>query len=314
MIKKDKKYKGVVIPAITPLTADHQLDQQAVETIFTYFRTNNTGIFVLGTTGESSSVPPAIKRAYVKLAVSLKQPGELLYAGIASNCFEESVTYAKQFFDNGADVVVAHLPSYFTLSDDQMRKYYEMLADQVPGPIMIYNIPSTTHLSIPVHVIDELSHHENIVGIKDSERNQERLEQSLKLWAGRNDFSHFLGWAAKASEALLHGSDGLVPSTGNICPGVYADIYKYAGSGDTENLSRVQKYSELMGNLYQPGRLLGESLSALKVLMHEAGLCQTFMMPPLTILPKEEETSLRSGLHELMKKEGIILNTPLLHA
>lgn len=312
-MKKDKKYKGVIIPAVTPLTAGHQLDQQAVETIFNYFRQNNTAMFVMGTTGESSSIPPAIKRAYVKLAVGLKQPGELLYAGIASNCLEESVTYAKQFFDDGADVVVAHLPSYFTLSDDQIKKYYELLASQVAGPVMMYNIPSTTHHSIPVQVIEELSYHENIVGIKDSERNQERLNQSLKLWSDRADFSHFLGWAAKASEALLNGSDGLVPSTGNIIPGVYADIYRYAKSGDKENMLRAQKHSGLMGDLYQPGRLLGESLSALKVLMHEAGLCLPYIMPPLTALPEEDEANLRQGLHELIEKEGITLNTPLLH-
>ena len=313
-MKKEKQYRGVVIPAVTPLTPDYQLDHAAVETLYTYFREHNTQLFVLGTTGESSSIPPSLKRAYVKLAASLKQPGELLYAGIASNCFQESVTYAKEFFDMGADVVVAHLPSYFTLSDDQILKYFELLASQVPGPLMIYNIPSTTHLSIPVPVIEALSHHENIVGIKDSERNEERLEQSLKLWAGRDDFSHFLGWAAKASYALLNGSDGLVPSTGNIIPGVYADIYRYAQAGDTENLARVQKHSELMGNFYQSGRLLGESLWALKVLMHEAGLCQPVVMPPLTDLGEESAAHLRQGLHELIGKEDISFNTPLLHA
>ncbi len=313
-MKKEKQYRGVVIPAVTPLTADYQLDRAAVETLYQYFRENNTMMFVMGTTGESSSIPPSIKREYVKQAVSLKQPGELLYAGIASNCLEESVNYAKEFFDMGADVAVAHLPSYFTLSDDQIRKYYELLADQVPGPLMIYNIPSTTHLSIPVSVIDELSHHENIVGIKDSERNEERLEQSLKLWADREDFSHLLGWAAKASYALLNGSDGLVPSTGNIIPGVYADIYRFAKAGDAENLARVQKHSEQVGNLYQGGRLLGESLWALKVLMHEAGLCQPVVMPPLTSLPQDTATTLRQGLHELVSKEGVSLNTPLIHA
>ena len=200
-----KKYSGIVIPAVTPLTAEHQLDHAAAERIFSNFYQHEVMPFILGTTGESSSLPVYIKEEYLKLAVKLKKPGSILYAGISSNCLEESIDLAKKSFDAGVDVVATTLPSYYALSEYQMKKYFEQLAAAINGPMIIYNIPATTHMSIPLPVIDELSHHDNIVGSKDSERSEQRLLESISLWKDREDFSHFVGWAAKSAEALLNG-------------------------------------------------------------------------------------------------------------
>jgi dihydrodipicolinate synthase/N-acetylneuraminate lyase len=276
-----KKYQGVVVPAITPLNADHSLDQGAVEKILALFHQHKVMPFILGTTGEAPSLPFKVKQEYIRQAARLKQPGDILYAGISSNCLYDSVELARLSFDEGVDVVVATLPSYYALSEVQMKKYFEQLAEKIPGPVIIYNIPATTHLSIPLHVIDELSHHPGIVGTKDSERNEVRLRASLELWAGRKDFSHFLGWAAKSGEALLKGGDGLVPSTANFAPGLYRDMEAAAQEGDQEKVARLQEQSDLLGNSYQSGHSLGGSLAALKLLMEKEGLCQHHMMPPL---------------------------------
>jgi 4-hydroxy-tetrahydrodipicolinate synthase len=130
-------------------------------------------------------------------------------------------------------------------------------------------------------IIDTLSHHPNVVGTKDSERSEERLLASLKLWSGRSDFSHFLGWAAKSGAALFGGGDGLVPSTANFAPAVYSDMERAVERGDTEMAGQLQFLSDELGNSYQSGRTLGESLAALKLIMEKEGLCQPYMMPPL---------------------------------
>ncbi len=275
-----KKYHGVVVPAITPLTAGLDLDTDAAGRLLLFFRQHDVLPFILGTSGEAPSLPAKLKQDYIRLAGRFKTAGEQLYVGISSWCLADSVEWANIAFGEGADVVVANLPSYYQLSDDQIRGYFEKLSERVPGPLMIYNIPVTTHHSIPLQIIDELSHHPNVVGIKDSERNEERLKASLKLWAHREDFSHFLGWAAKSGESLLNGGDGLIPSTANLNPGVYRDLAKAAAAGDRERVAQLQQLSDELGSLYQSG-VLGGSLRALKKLMHEQGLCQPYMMPPL---------------------------------
>ena len=158
-------------------------------------------------------------------------------------------------------------------------------------------------LTIPLTVIDELSHHTNVVGVKDSERNEERLKQSIEMWKDREDFSHLLGWAAKSADALLMGSDGLVPSTGNFEAKLYADLYNAARENDRNKAYELQKLSDALGNLYQQGRTLGESLWALKILMKEIGLCEPNVMPPIYPQSKEEETKLVNGLKQILKEE-----------
>lgn len=276
-----KKYQGIIIPAITPLSASLTLDEAAVERIFSLFRSHSVMPFILGTTGEAPSLPLSIKQQYVRLAARIKEKGDILYTGISSNCLEDSVEMGKFSFGQGADVVVATLPSYYALTEDQMKRYFQQLADRVKGPLIIYNIPATVHQSIPLSVIDELSHHPNIVGTKDSERNEERLTASLDLWAPRKDFSHFIGWAAKSAEALRKGSDGLIPSTGNFNPGLYQEMWTAVRNGDDEKALQLQALSNQLGDTYQVGRSLGESLAVLKMIMQKEGWCQPYMMPPL---------------------------------
>ncbi|WP_431210785.1 dihydrodipicolinate synthase family protein [Puia sp. P3] len=277
----NKKYGGVVVPMVTPLNGDYSLDVVAVERLLLLFRQHGVQPFVLGTTGEASSMPAGLKQEFVRVAGRVKKAGDVLYVGIGSNCLADSVEAAKFAFGAGADVVVATLPSYYMLTEAQMEGYFERLASQAGGPLIIYNIPATTHHTIPVSVIDRLSHHHNIVGAKDSERSEERLSASLKLWSGRRDFSHFLGWTAKSGEALLGGGDGLVPSTANFAPALYRDMLEAAAQGDREKVGALQALSDELGNSYQAGRLLGESLAALKRIMEKEGLCGATMMPPL---------------------------------
>ncbi|WP_256012316.1 dihydrodipicolinate synthase family protein [Desertivirga xinjiangensis] len=312
-MNKQKKYQGTIVPVVTPVTADYKLDHGAVEKIFSHLYKNDALPFILGTTGESASLSNSIKKDYLKAAVANKKPGTVLYAGISSNIFKESVDFAKRCFDEGIDAVATTLPTYYRLSNDQIKRYFEDLANQLNGPLIIYNIPATTHMSIPLSVIEELSYHENIVGTKDSERCENRLDESLRLWADRPDFSHFLGWAAKSAYALINGGDGLIPSTGNLHPGLYYEMTQAVLDGDHEKAYYYQTQSDLLGSLYQSDRTLGESLGALKVLMSDYGLCKPCMMPPLQEVSAEEQLLLLDALHELIRKENIQINISLTH-
>jgi len=77
--------------------------------------------------------------------------------------------------------------------------------------------------------------------------------------------------------------------------------------GDKDAVYALQRKSDMVGKLYQSGRLLGESLWALKVLMFESGLCQSHVMPPLQPQSAEEEAHLVKTLHEVIKNEGLNL-------
>ena len=296
---KNKRFSGVIVPAVTPLTRSLQIDDVAVGKLFDQFYKHSISPFILGTTGESASLPADVKEQYVKSAAKHKKAGTVLYAGISSNVVTESIEFAEFCADHAVDAVAATLPSYYALTEMQMKNYFETLADASPLPVIIYNIPATTHMSIPLQLIDELSHHPNIIATKDSERSDERLAQSLALWKDRDDFGHFLGWAAKSADALIGGSDGLIPSTGNLMPEIYDEMKKAVAAGDHAKAYEMQKLSDVYGNLYQSGKTLGESLWALKALMKQKGLCEDVVMPPLQSLSEEEKQKLIQAYTEI---------------
>jgi len=302
-----KKYQGVVVPLVTPLKADFSLDREALASIVTNLYRYNCAPFIMGTTGEAASLPYEFKKEYIQALVKLKKEDSQLYAGISSNCVQESVQLARYCFEAGIDAVAATLPSYYKLEPGQMKNYFLKLADEVGGPLIVYNIPGTTQMSIPLAVIEELSYHPNIAGVKDSERSDERLEESLRLWALRSDFSYFLGWAARSAKAMLLGGDGIVPSTGNLHPQLYQQLLHAVEGKNEEKAYLLQKHSDLLGGVYQNGRLLGDSLAALKMLMKEFNLCQPYVMPPLEQTAEAEVPALKEALHNLIEAEGIDL-------
>lgn len=286
---KTGKYNGVVVPMVTPVTADGKLDEVAVEKIIKSFVEAGVSPLLMGTTGEGNSVSQADGRALVAAAVKAAEGKITIYAGLTGTVFSEQLAQADCYTELGADVIVATLPSYYALTPEQMENYYSSLADGIKGPLMLYNIAATTHMSIPVDVIERLSHHKNIVGLKDSERDMERMEKCIALSKGREDFAYFCGWAAQSAKSLELGGNGIVPSTGNFVPGMFADLYNAAEAGDFETANRLQDETNEIAKIYQAGRTLGQSLTALKVMMQTRGLCTPDMLMPLTRLSATEE-------------------------
>jgi 4-hydroxy-tetrahydrodipicolinate synthase len=281
--------QGVIVPMITPFTKDKKIDIEAVQKIIEYLIAGSTAPFILGTTGESASIPEKAKPAFVQTMVKTTAGRVKTYAGISSPSFQTSVEAANHYFEFGVDAVVAHPPSYYPLSDDQLFRYFESLADNIPGPLILYNIPVVTHVSIPIAVLDQLSHHERIIGIKDSERDLERFNQSLKLWSGREDFYHLVGWGTQMANGLRQGSVGLVPSTGNLVPKMYQDMVAAAKTGDFNKLDQLQDLTSAISDIYQKGRSLNQSLPALKVMMNSLNLCESYVLPPLEMSDDAEK-------------------------
>lgn len=307
-MKEIRRKKETIVPVVAPLKQDLSLDHDAVARIFSYLYTNGATPFILGTTGESPSLSNAFKEEYLRAAVCHKPEGEKLYVGISSNILEDSISFANLAYDLGVSEVAATLPTYYKLSDVQIEKYYLDLADTITPNLIVYNIPATTHMSIPLNLLDRLSRHPKIVAVKDSERNMERIDQSLELWRDRPDFKHYMGWSGASAHSLINGSDGVVPSSANFAPAIYRDMCDAAAQGDLESAYALQKQSDDLGALYQSNKSLGESLWALKVLMKQLGLCESFMMPPLYTLSKEEEHNVVEAFQALIVKDNIKLN------
>lgn len=293
-MKKLNKYHGVVVPMVTPMTKDADIDVAAVARIIENFAKYNVSALIMGTTGEGNSVSVEHGAKMIEAAAKAANGRITIYAGLAGNCISEQKEAAKRFIAAGADVIAATLPCYYALTPEQMYGYYKDMADFLTVPLMLYNITITTHMSIPLDVIEKLSHHPNIVGLKDSENNLPRLEEALKLFADREDFAYFCGCAANSAKALALGADGIVPSVGNYLPKMYADLFEAGINGDMATAEDLQQKTIEIGKINTTDLTLGESLAGLKVIMKMIGLCETYMLPPLTELSESVVERIKS--------------------
>jgi 4-hydroxy-tetrahydrodipicolinate synthase len=302
MTKKHKEYHGVVVPMVTPVKEDISLDQEAVEQICENCTRHGISLLILGTTGESPSVSRRDSKQLVKMVSAYLKGKAKTYACLTGNSVADNIEDAKVYIDSGADVIVSILPSYYPIRPEQMFSYYWQLADNLEFPVMIYNIPAVTNMSIPLETVKELSKHPYILGLKDSERDEQRILDGIQMFKHNPDFSYFVGYAALSTKALIEGADGIVPSTGNLVPSMFSSLYDHALQGNHEDAWLLQKQTDEIARIYQNGRSLGDSLQALKVMMSEMGLCKPYAIPPLQTCDPSSQEKIRTETRVIMQK------------
>jgi len=303
-MKIGSKYHGAVVPMVTPVTAQGTLDELALNRLVDSLVAGRVeGIFVLGTTGEGAYVPRGQHKKLVGLTVKRAAGRALVFVGLG-DMRQADMSLANEFFRAGADAVVAHPPISEKVPVEKLQAWYKSLLDQLEGPLLIYNMPATTGVSIPLDAVEALLGHPKLAGIKDSENNPHRVEELLKRFGGKKDFSVFIGVGALMEKGLKLGADGIVPSVGNLIPEVCHDLCVAAQAADWNTAGLHYARMSAVAALYQKGRTLNESLAALKAAVYCRGLCAPDVLPPLHSLPGAEVEKIRSQMAELHLLNG----------
>lgn len=293
---------GVVVPMVTPVTDTGSLDEAAVDRLVGFLVAGGVdGIFVLGTTGEGVSVPPSFRRQLVKRAVARTRGRVRVYAGIG-DAHPGEITAGNEFFEAGVDALVSRPPTSFPAN--RLLSWYESLLAGLRGPLLLYNMPSTTKLSIPLNVVEALAAHPKVAGIKDSENNAKRLEELLRQLGGKPDFAIFVGVGALMAKGLKLGAVGVVPSVGNLVPAVCRKLYAAARRSNWGDMEKHFERMNAVASLYQRGRNLSESLATLKAAVHCRGLCSPHVLPPLRQLAPREIEAVRLEMRRLNLLNG----------
>lgn len=287
---------------VTPFTADGRLDEPALDRLVNSLLAGGVdGIFVMGTTGEGVAIPAADRRRIVELTVARARGAVKIFAGI-SNAHPDEINIGNDYLRAGVDALVLHpAPG---MAQEKMLPWFQQLLDGLAGPLLLYNMPMTTKVSIPLEVVEKLIGHPRLAGIKDSENNPERLDQLLKKFGGKKDFSVFVGVGALMEKGLKLGADGIVPSVGNLIPNVCHQLCLAVKSGNWAEASRLFSRMNAVAEIYQNGRPLNESLSVLKAAMHYRGLCLPNVLPPLRPLSPPQLEKLRAEMERLHLLNG----------
>ena len=264
MDNKPAGFSGVVVPMVTPFTAEGSIDEMATSAMIDRLLKAGTRSFLLlGTTGEAASISASAKLRFVARCLARISGRAHVYVGVANNSFAETMADANAYARLGADAIVSHLPNYYPLSPQQMHQWFERVADESPLPVFLYNIPMTTKMSIPIDVVQQLADHPNVFGMKDSEYDEARMEALITFRKQRDDFVFFVGPSIMSLRGLQLGADGFVPGVGNVVPEACHRLYESARAGDWEAAAQAQEDMKRVGDTYMPNRSVGDAIALL---------------------------------------------------
>ena len=292
--------RGIIPPVITPLREPLLLDEEGARRQTRRLLAGGVhGIFVLGTTGEGPSVPPAVRQEMVRV-VSHEVNGRVpLMAGISSACVDESLKMAADYAALGVDALSVTPPFYFPLGQDELVIFFRRLAPRLPLPFIAYDIPAMTKTHIEPDTVRRLMDIDSCIGIKDSSGNMIYHHELVRLARQREDFSVLLGPEEMLAEAAAAGSDGGVCGGANIDPGLYVELFDAARNGDRERVAQLRERIFLLRRIYFYGRFPSSIIKGVKCALRQMGVCTDVMSEPFDRFDKEQAEHIRAVLSEL---------------
>ncbi len=290
--------RGVIPPMVTPLSQDRSLDAGGLDRLVAHILGGGVhGLFLLGTTGEATDLEYGLRRELVERTCALVAGRVPVLVGITDTVFDESVKMALFARDCGASALVAAPPYYFAAGQPELLSYYRKLADALPLPLFLYNMPSQVKVSISVSTLVELSRHPNIVGLKDSSGNIGYFNACRYAMHERPDFSVLMGPEEAMGEAVLMGASGGVAGGANIFPRLFVDLYNAALAKDVDCVralqERVMKASSL---LYGVGHHNSSFVKGVKCALSLMGVCGDTLAEPREPFNAADRARIRARL------------------
>ncbi len=297
-----KPLKGIIPPIITPLNPDLSLDSVSLQKLIDHLIDGGVhGIFLLGTTGEFAGLSYQVKNQLIRETCQLVEGRVPVLVGITDCSIEESISLAEVAKASGAYAVVAAPPFYMNVGQAELIAYYTALADQVPLPLYLYNMPSHTKISIEIDTVMALATHPNIIGLKDSSGSGGNFQMLCHAMKDNPGFTLLVGPEEMTAETVLMGGHGGVNGGANLFPSLYVELYYAAEQKNWPVIRALQEeVMYISKNIYGLGTYRSGYIMGLKTAMSLLGLCQECFAPPISAFSPEEKEVLKSRLSDII--------------
>jgi 4-hydroxy-2-oxoglutarate aldolase len=170
--------EGIFAAVPTPFYPDERIYFRKLEAnVARYSRSLLAGMVVLGSTGEAPALNDAESRDVLRTAAESASPEKVLIAGVGRESVKSTVEMAEAAAALKYDAVLVRTPTYYApqMTTAAVLHHFRSVADRSPLPVVLYHIPKFVPYDFPIEVVAELAQHPNIVGIKDSSGNIERI-------------------------------------------------------------------------------------------------------------------------------------------
>ena len=159
---------GIIPPLVTPLLDNNTLDVAGLEKLIEHLLSGGVhGLFILGTTGEATSLNYNLRKELIKRTSELVNHRVPVVAGITDTALDGSLEIAEYSKSVGLDGVVIAPPYYVPIAQEEMREYLEYIAPKLPLPFIMYDMPSCTKMHMSLETIKKAKDL-GAIGVKDS--------------------------------------------------------------------------------------------------------------------------------------------------
>ena len=293
-------FTGIIPPVSTIFTADGQFDKQGTAALIDdLIKAGVDGLFFLGSGGEFSQLGAEERKTIAQFAIDHVDRRVPVLIGTAGTNARETIELSQHAQQAGADGIVVINPYYWKVSEANLIRYFEQVADSVTLPVMLYNFPALTGQDLTLALVKTLADsRSNIVGIKDTIDSVAHLRSMIHTVKGAHPhFTVLCGYDDHLFNTLLLGGDGAISASGNFAPQVSVNLLKAWRDND------VAKAAEYHQTLLQIPQMYQLDTPFVNVIKEAIVLCgrpiSTHVLPPASPLDAPRKAQLKTLLQQL---------------
>ena len=293
-------FSGTFTALVTPFR-NGEVDVEALEGMVEFqIQHGVSGLVPCGTTGETPAMSEAEDRVVVGTVVRIANGRVPIIAGTGSNSTDMAIKYTKMAQEVGADGSLQVAPYYNKPTQEGLYRHFAAIAESTELPLVLYNIPGRTGVTISAETMARLAEIPNIVGVKDSTLSMNMISDVIRLCG--EEFDVLSGDDPMTLPLVALGGRGVISVASNVAPGAVSDMVRAVLEGDWE------RGRELHYELLPLFRALFVETNPIPVKTAASllGLCSDEMRLPL--VPMEGE-NLRA-LQETLDRSAHLLPTP----
>ncbi len=290
-------FRGSIVALVTPMKKTGEIDYECFLRLIDWHLANGTdGLVVLGTTGESPTISEIEREKLVKLAIEQVKDRVPVIVGTGTNSTYTTIKATQKALEWGADAALLVTPYYNKPTQEGLYQHFKAVADAVPLPQILYNVPSRTGCDLLPETVVRLAQVPNIVAIKEASGDVSRVRKLLDAGC---QLDLLTGDDATSLEFMLAGGVGVITVVGNVVPKLFHDFCVAAVSED-KNAARAlfAKIEPLCKNLFLESNPIPTKWALIKMGKIEEGI-----RLPLTPMSKQ----FNNQVQQAMLQAGISL-------
>jgi len=293
------KLGGVNPALVTPFTDDgRSVDEERLRGLIRYLIDQGvTGLVPCGSTGEFQNLTEEERRHVIEVTIDEADGHVPVIAGTGSSGTKLTIEQTKHAKDAGADAAIIVTPYYHKPSNRGLYEHYRLIAESVDIPIVLYNIPQATGVSLPWQLVEDLVEIPNIVGLKDSSGELRFILAVLEKVGER--LSVVCGHDEVVLPALAAGCSGMILASANVFPDYHLKLLKAVQEGRLSEARQIQLTIQKMSRI-----IVKSGAVATKAALNMMGINVGPVRLPLSVggeLTYEERDELRLDLEKIGK-------------